>query len=319
MRFHTFHDVPPRPALQPYVRSFRAVRVDDAVRPPEPPAIRIPPDGAGFVLVRIDAAGLAPPDGASRSAGAVQAGAVRATVVGPRSTYSDVPLFPETLTIAVRLRPGALHALRARPAAELVDERHPLADVLAEPPGDGPSRDAPGGGLLDTLRPRLAAAPTLSGRLAVLRAFFTARFARAEAPNATVAAAIRAFGASPSDAVGTTADAVGVSTRHLRTLFRRHVGLAPKPFARITRLHRVIQAFRRRPGADWAALALEAGFYDQSHLVADFHALLGETPTAFRTRDLHAQPARAHSAESAKSADSAGGADRGSSRTALSC
>ena len=127
-----------------------------------------------------------------------------------------------------------------------------------------------------------------------------------------MAAAVRAFGASPSVAVGAAADAIGISTRHLRTLFRRHVGLAPKPFARITRLHRVIQAFRRRPSVDWAALALEAGFYDPSHLVTDFRALLGETPTAFRTRDLHAQPSRAHSAASA------GGADRGSLLTAPS-
>jgi AraC-like DNA-binding protein len=34
-----------------------------------------------------------------------------------------------------------------------------------------------------------------------------------------------------------------------------------------------------RPG--WAAVAADAGFYDQSHLANEFRALCGLTPTAF--------------------------------------
>lgn len=47
----------------------------------------------------------------------------------------------------------------------------------------------------------------------------------------------------------------------------------------------------RRPDADRVALAVDAGFYDQSHLAAEFQALLDEIPEAFRARDrrLHAQ------------------------------
>jgi len=49
-------------------------------------------------------------------------------------------------------------------------------------------------------------------------------------------------------------------------------------------MHGCLRALRRRPAPDWADLALEGGFYDQSHLVNEFRALCGVTPTEFLGR-----------------------------------
>jgi AraC-like DNA-binding protein len=42
---------------------------------------------------------------------------------------------------------------------------------------------------------------------------------------------------------------------------------------------------QRRGGIDWAQIALECGFFDQSHLVNEFRAISGLTPSTYQ-RDL---------------------------------
>jgi AraC-like DNA-binding protein len=82
----------------------------------------------------------------------------------------------------------------------------------------------------------------------------------------------------------TLAGRVGVSTRTLQRLFDAHVGVPPSWVIRRARLHEAVA----RGGAevDWAYLAAELGYADQSHLVRDWKEATGLTPTRyFRASD----------------------------------
>lgn len=50
------------------------------------------------------------------------------------------------------------------------------------------------------------------------------------------------------------------------------------------RLHACVRALRLQREPAWASLALDGGFYDQSHLINEFQALCGLTPTEFLGR-----------------------------------
>ncbi|MEV1178938.1 helix-turn-helix domain-containing protein, partial [Nonomuraea sp. NPDC049784] len=67
---------------------------------------------------------------------------------------------------------------------------------------------------------------------------------------------------------------LAVSERHLRGLFSDGVGVPPKRFERITRVRKVLAGGR---ASSWAT----AGYYDQSHMTAEFRAMMGVTPGAF--------------------------------------
>jgi AraC-like DNA-binding protein len=72
-----------------------------------------------------------------------------------------------------------------------------------------------------------------------------------------------------------------------RTLLRRftaQVGLSPKAFARVLRLHRLIASVPLRQEVDWARAASDYGYFDQPHLINDFRALTGTTPGGFHPR-----------------------------------
>ncbi|MGW0581156.1 helix-turn-helix domain-containing protein [Streptomyces sp. NPDC002920] len=83
---------------------------------------------------------------------------------------------------------------------------------------------------------------------------------------------------------------LSVSERQLRNLFTEDVGLSPKHYARIDRVRQVLT---RAAEVSWAELAVSTGYYDQSHMAADFRTLMGVPPRAFFTGRLpRATPCR---------------------------
>jgi AraC-like DNA-binding protein len=99
----------------------------------------------------------------------------------------------------------------------------------------------------------------------------------------------------------------GCSRRHLIAQFHTHFGMAPKTIARIRRFHLAVgmvnqlgrDAVRHPVGEPyldldskhaaktdipWADLALDCGYYDQSHFIKEFRAFAGVTPVGFLRR-----------------------------------
>jgi AraC-like DNA-binding protein len=144
------------------------------------------------------------------------------------------------------------------------------------------------------LRERMAAAPDDASRVAVLCAMLGQRLAQADealqpaAPLAAIRAAQLIAESGGRQSLREVSAAVGVGERRLQQLFQQQVGLSPRTWGRLARLHACLRALRqprpRMPG--WAELALDGGFYDQSHLVNEFKALSGLTPTEFLGRSV---------------------------------
>lgn len=69
----------------------------------------------------------------------------------------------------------------------------------------------------------------------------------------------------------------GFSKTRLVTAFRDQIGVTPKLYARIVRFRRVLDKLIQGAGP-LSELALEAGYYDQPHMNAEFRELSGFTP-----------------------------------------
>jgi AraC-like DNA-binding protein len=73
------------------------------------------------------------------------------------------------------------------------------------------------------------------------------------------------------------ANDAGISSRQLERRFLREVGLGPKLLGRIIRFQQVFRAVEQCDAA-WATVAIECGYYDQAHLIRDFHQFARQTP-----------------------------------------
>lgn len=80
------------------------------------------------------------------------------------------------------------------------------------------------------------------------------------------------------------ADQFDISKRTLQRMFKRYVGVSPKWVIKRYRLHEVAGELAENQQADWAELALDLGYFDQSHFINDFKSIVGESPAEYASR-----------------------------------
>jgi AraC-like DNA-binding protein len=75
---------------------------------------------------------------------------------------------------------------------------------------------------------------------------------------------------------------VGYSKRYLDTLFKDHVGLAPKSLASILRFQECYQVWTRQASLASYRNRLPAYYYDQAHFIKEFKRYTGFTPRHYQ-------------------------------------
>jgi AraC-like DNA-binding protein len=211
-------------------------------------------------------------------------------VVGARSTYEIVNTADMAELIGMVFEPGRFPVF-AFDAADLFSNR--IVDL----------EDVWGRGAR-TLRDRLRELPSPETKLRCLERFLEEAFA---APmlrarplhHCAVDYALRRFAHAPSTAtVRDVARGTGWSERRFSQVFREQVGLAPKVWFRLQRFQRAVEQLHAGVDVPWANLALDCGFYDQSHFANEFRAFSGLDVTTYSAnRTLWANHVVADAAE----------------------
>jgi AraC-like DNA-binding protein len=192
------------------------------------------------------------------------AGAYDAVVAGLRSRPALLQPGGALGAVLLRLRPEAAPRLVGEAAAR-ADGTLDLGAVI-------------GAAALARLQERLAAADDAQARVQLVQDELAAQVSPAAA-DALAAAAVSALRRRPALPLRRLADRLGTSERHLHRRVTALTGVSPKRFARIARLEQVVAA--RLRGEPWDAIAHDAGFADQAHLVNDFRGQVGRPPAAF--------------------------------------
>lgn len=168
--------------------------------------------------------------------------------------------------IGVHFRPGGAYPFVGMPADELADAHVDLETLWGRSAVE--------------LRERLGAAATPAQRFRLLEEALVARLSRALVPRGAVGVALEHLGRHDAG-VREVAGHVNLSHRRFIEVFRREVGMTPKLFARVRRFQRAMALAQRAAAPDWARLALECGYCDQSHMIRDFLAFSGLSPAAY--------------------------------------
>jgi AraC-like DNA-binding protein len=173
-----------------------------------------------------------------------------------------------TRVLGVRLTPAGAYALFGRPMHDLASLTVDLEDVAGPAAADLAGRCGS------------AATDDLCVRAAVL--WVDARLARAIRLDPAVAwmsGQIRERHGAVS--ISELRKHIGWSKTRLTTRFAEQVGVGPKQYARLMRFSRALTLVHAET-ASLADVAVEAGYYDQPHLNAEFRELSGFTPREFQ-------------------------------------
>jgi AraC-like DNA-binding protein len=248
----------PASCLQPFVREYVGWNESYGV----PLCRREPPTDVAPLIVNFgDAFQLFTPGTTRRSS------ALRSFVTGAYDTYQLVESAGSSGGVQVNFSLLGMRLLAGRPIDDMTNRALAPEDVL--------------GPFADDLIARIYDAHGWDARFDCLDRALTARIAAARPLSCAVQHAWQRIVSSAGRlAIRTIVDEVGWSQGHFIRRFRHELGVSPKVLARMLRFGRVLHALRRDPRSNLLDAALDAGYYDQSHLNRDVQAFAGITPAA---------------------------------------
>jgi AraC-like DNA-binding protein len=225
--------------LRPFVGCFWVIIADrDAV-------LQLVPDGSTTISVQLQDAG-------------VPAWSLRGPLLTPDVRRFAAP----TTVVGIRLRPGVAYLLTGISTDTLVDRRIDLTSI-------------------ESFRDLIAVEPrprTPAEHIASLEQFLLERLEHA-AIHPVVASVLAELERKRGDLQASELAArSGISPRHLNRLMHRWVGYGSKRLATIVRFQATLHEMERSAHLPVASLAMENGYFDQSHLTHDTVRFSGATP-----------------------------------------
>jgi AraC-like DNA-binding protein len=168
---------------------------------------------------------------------------------------------PESSMMGIRFHPGMAGAfLRAAPA-ELTDLAVSLEDLWGRAARD--------------LEARLQESAALSRAPHLLAGLIGCPERPLSPIHRAMEAITAAHGIVDLDDIASQAN---LSPRQFRRRCLEESGLAPKHLCRVLRFRHACSLAGRNAHPDWTGIASVAGYFDQAHLIRDFHEFAGATP-----------------------------------------
>ena len=198
-----------------------------------------------------------------------------ALVSGPYDGFFVTDRTEGASAMGVHFRPGGAFPFLGLSAQEFADKHVDLDHIWGRAAGE--------------IRERLVVAPSPGHRFRLLENALLARLRRPLEHHPAVSLALHGLCSENSRVlVRKLAREAGASDHRFIDVFRSEVGLNPKLFHRVQRFQRVLIQVHRQPEPKWEQLALEDGYFDQSHLIRDFLHFSGCSPADYlrRLKDL---------------------------------
>lgn len=192
-------------------------------------------------------------------------------VVGARTAYEIVDCSDMADLFGIVFRPGAFTSFAGDKADRFSNLSVGLDDVWGRFAGE--------------LRSRLREVAAPAEKLALAEKLLVQRFSAAHGVDPAIGFALKRFSSAENIAsVAEIAQEIGWSLRRFSQNFREQVGLSPKVWCRLQRFQQAIRQLHAGEEMRWAELALDCGYYDQSHFANEFKAFSGVDATTYKAR-----------------------------------
>ncbi len=170
--------------------------------------------------------------------------------------------------LAIRFLPGGFLHFFDSPAYHFTDRIIPLEMIS----GKGEHN----------LTERLIQESPIGGKIELLESYFGSLLMRNNRNDPAVRSALydilKHKGNIEISQLSRNAD---TSQRQLCRKFRKWIGISPKSFCRIIRFQNILRKLSPRSRCNLLQVALDGGYYDQSHFIHEFNSYYGLNPSEF--------------------------------------
>lgn len=248
----------PNSVLHPFFQHYRSIQASERLQRSYP--FLVLPDGAVHILFHLYRQ--------TREGKTIYKSNL--SIVGPRSVYKEINRQNRELTLIFSFKAAAAFSFLPFPLKEITDRSFPLVDVMGELVLEWKSS------MTD-----LAIKGEVAAAIKLLEGYLTDwvlnRPLRYSHPVLQSSLSVLAH-TGKNYTIAELAAHHGVSTRYLHRLFTIQLGMGAKRFCQIQRVKKTLRKAQAGWNYGWAGLANDNGYYDQSHMIDEFQALLGASP-----------------------------------------
>lgn len=197
-----------------------------------------------------------------------KADAPEALVLGTPVECRPPMLHSKEEYFGIRFQCGCIPAFFAATMRELVSLCVPLSDLAQE----------------KKITREISAAPSFERRIALFLHYYACEMvaARQQSGSELVTFAVRRIIQAKGELqVQALADELHYSRRYLEQNFHDALGVSPNQMCRIIKFQNFLFQLSRDTGTQLTALAVQSGYYDQSHLIKEFRNFTDLTPKRF--------------------------------------
>lgn len=184
-------------------------------------------------------------------------------VIGAMTAEQRFAIAAGTQLIGLRFRPGMARAFFGISAAELTDKAVAFEDLQAHPARE--------------LKQKLDDANSADQAVQTMLGILGPPPQTSSAIEKSIEMLVASHGSVNLDQAARSAN---LSARQFRRRCLEESGLSPKLLSRILRFRYASRLASAARPVDWSAIAADAGYFDQSHLIRDFRDFTRLTPVS---------------------------------------
>jgi len=189
-------------------------------------------------------------------------------IMGAQSHYFLIDTSQELSLLSVLFKPGG-----ARPFFGVVGNEihnvHLSLDILW-------------GQSAKDLYEQLLTLVTPQQRFLLLEQILLKRLTNSDQRHRAVDYALKMFGQVPHQhTIRAVTEQLALSPTRFIQVFREDIGMTPKLYCRLQRFRYALSILAYQDSPNWVDVALSSGYYDQAHLINDFQAFAGMSPSRY--------------------------------------
>lgn len=190
------------------------------------------------------------------------------TLIGLWTETYEVRFRKKVDALGIRFKPDGLYALFGIPAAEFNHRSTDMEDVL--------------GRAFREYTEQLREATATQAQVQLTENFLLRMLQKNDQASPYLQSAAELIRKNNGEiSVDELSRKVFISPRQLEREFKNVMGMSPKMYMRIARLHQAQRLLRQQRFTNLAQLSYHCGYSDQSHFIRDFKKITGVAPTRF--------------------------------------
>ncbi|MEO1254779.1 MAG: AraC family transcriptional regulator [Bacteroidota bacterium] len=183
------------------------------------------------------------------------------------TTIANMRIVSKLRFVQVQFKPFGIHAFKGTPMSDLVNSMLDLEFLFK------PSE-------CERIKDRLSSAGNISDMFHYLEIFLEKRLKAVEIDKRLpISIELLNQNHISLDAVS---EEVCLTSRGFRKLFTSQVGLSPGYYKKIARFNAAASQISTNPDVSLTTIAVENGYYDQSHFIRDFRQFAGISPKVYQ-------------------------------------